>query len=225
MANTYLQVGIQLNYYELDVTTKKLETIRAIFISKYWLIVSLGGAFFSFFALNRGGVVVFIDASLIFILINVLFREYRLKSIPACHWFTVAVFVYLLGASILFYPQASHYRWMQFPIRMLCLVFAIHCLSLKGLNKWDGILVCAVLSTAICWQFGAVYIYDWKWGTYSNPHIIASFAVLTLPVLVYFTWIAKGWYKLIFVPIVLWDKNQLVPSFSNPSEIYQYREG
>ena len=195
----------------------KLQTLRVFFTSEYWLVISLCGAFFSFFALNRGGVVVFIDASLAFFLINVGMGEYRLRSVPACYWLTMAVFAYLLGSSILFYPQASHYRWMQYPLRMLCLIFAIHCLSNKKIKNWTGIIIYSVLSASICWQLASVNIFNMQWGTFSNPHYIASFSMLILPVLVYLIWIAKGWFKLIFIPIALLDLDLLLRIGSRPA--------
>ena len=51
------------------MSRSKLETLKTIFTSEYWLIAALCGAFFSFFALNRGGVVLFIDAGAVFLLI------------------------------------------------------------------------------------------------------------------------------------------------------------
>jgi hypothetical protein len=199
------------------VSRSKLETLKTILTSEYWLIASLCGAYFFFFALNRGGVVVFIDASFIILLINVLYKEYRITSIPASYWVTLALFAYLLGSSTLFYPQVSHYRWMQFPLRMLCLVFAIHCLSQKRIQKWVTIIFYLVLSAVVGWQLGAFYIFNMKWGTFSNPHYIASIAMLSLPVMVYIVWVAKGWYKLIFIPIALLNLDLMLKIGSRPS--------
>ena len=54
------------------MSRSKVETLKIIFTSEYWLIASLCGAFFVFFALNRGGVVVFIEASLVLLVINIV---------------------------------------------------------------------------------------------------------------------------------------------------------
>jgi hypothetical protein len=50
----------------------KLSTVKEILTSGYWLIACLTGAFFCFFALNRGGVVVFIDIGFCFVLVNLI---------------------------------------------------------------------------------------------------------------------------------------------------------
>jgi len=201
------------------LSRSKLETLKTILTSEYWLIASLCGAFFSFFALNRGGVVVFIDACFVFLLINVIFKEYRFNSIPISYWVTVAVFVYLLGISALFYPNVSHYRWMGYPVRMLCLTIAIHCLSRKHINNWVLTVFFVVLSAAVCWQLGAFYIFKMEFGTFSNPHYIASFSMLTLPAMVYFIWLTKGWCKLVFVPIALLNFDLLLKIGSRPSVV------
>ena len=66
-----------------------LETFKVIFTSEYWLLGSLMGAFFSFFALNRGGVVVFIEIGACFVVINLLLGEYRPREIPFSYWATL----------------------------------------------------------------------------------------------------------------------------------------
>ena len=199
------------------VNRSKLETVKAILTSEYWLIVSLCGAFFAFFALNRGGAVIFIHACFVFLILNFVFKEYRIGHVPVSFWVTLAVFAYLLGASVLFHPKLSHYRWMTYPVRMLGIVFAIHCLSIKNFKNWFVILFCAVLTAAVCWQLIAFHIFKMKWGTFSNPHYIASFSMLALPAIVYFLWVAKGWYKLIFIPIAVLDFDLVLEIGSRPA--------
>jgi hypothetical protein len=74
----------------------KFETIKAILTSQYWLILTLSGAFFVFFALNRGGVVVFVQLSCFFLILNALFGEYKIKKIPIFYWIACAICAYLL---------------------------------------------------------------------------------------------------------------------------------
>ena len=114
----------------------KLEKIKIIFTSEYWLVTSLCGAFFTFFALNRGGVVVFIEASFILLLINLVSGKYLPQKIPANYWVVLAICAYLLITSILFHPKISYQRWMTNLLRMLCIVFSIHCLSQKNIKTW-----------------------------------------------------------------------------------------
>ncbi|MGD9371253.1 MAG: hypothetical protein PVF14_07530, partial [Desulfobacterales bacterium] len=60
----------------------KLDTAKNLLTSPYWLVLTLTGAFFSFFALNRGGIVVFIEISFGFFLMNLIAGEYPIKKIP-----------------------------------------------------------------------------------------------------------------------------------------------
>jgi len=195
----------------------KLEVLKTIFTSQYWLIASLCGAFFSFFALNRGGVVVFIEAGFIFLIINLVSGKYLLKDIPASYWVTVAICGYLLGASVLFYPKTSHYRWMAHLVRMLCVVFVIHCLSLKNLNTWVSKLLFAILSASVCWQAGAYYIYGMPFGSFTNMHHLSSFSILTIPAIAYCFMVTKGWYKFLFLPVALLDIDLLLKIGSRPA--------
>jgi O-antigen ligase len=195
----------------------KLEILRYIFTSEYWLIASLGGAFFSFFALNRGGVVVFIDASFVFLMINFLAGTYRLKTIPHSYWFVTAICAYLLVASVLFHFMISHYRWMANLVRMLCVVFAVHCLSQKRLKQWLWTSMLAVPSLAICWQFFNYYYYKVPFGTFTNPHYLANFSMLALPIIFGSFLLTKGWCRFLFLVIALLDINLLIILGSRPA--------
>ena len=195
----------------------KLETIKTILTSEYWLIASLCGAFFSFFALNRGGAVVFIDACAVFLLINLITGRYPLKFIPTSHLVALAICICLLGSSILFNPRSSHYRWMAYMVRMLCLVFAIHCLSHKGIKDWVANLFCIVLAVAVLWQAVSYHFFQMPWGTFSNPHLLSSFSMAALPVVIYALIVTRGWYRFCFVPVALLDIDLLLRIKSRPA--------
>lgn len=199
------------------MSRSKLETLKTIFTSEYWLIAALCGAFFSFFALNRGGVVVFIDACFVFLLINFLSRTYRPGDIPLSFWAIIAICAYLLVVSVLFHPKDSHFRWMGYMVRMLVIAFAIHCLSLKKYNNWMAILLLAMMSLAVCWQSVAYYIFKMPYGTFSNVHYLASFAMLVLPVIAYSFLSTKGWYKYLFIVVALLDIGLILKVPSRPA--------
>jgi hypothetical protein len=199
------------------MSRSKLEKVRIVFTSEYWLIASLCGAFFSFFALNRGGVVVFIEAGIVLLFINSISGEYRFKNIPIEYLITLAICAYLLGASVLFYPKTSHYRWMANMVRMLGVVFAIHCLTQKKMRDWITIFFFVVLSAAVCWQAVVHYVFQMPYGTFSNPHYLASFLMLALPVLAYSLIVTRGWYKFCFFPVILLDADLLLRIESRPA--------
>lgn len=202
----------------LSVSRIRLHAIRAILTSEYWLIVSLSGAFFFFFALNRGGVDVFIRLASFFLIINLLLRDYRTERIPVSYVLTAAICAYLSLASVLVSPQQSHTGWMVNLARMLGVIFAMHCLSQKkGIDGLVSVFFPILLSLVVCWQFVARYLFNMPYGTFTNLHYLATFAVLAFPMIIYFSCITTGWYKLILVPIAIMDAELLLRTGSGPA--------
>ena len=195
----------------------KLETLKTIFTSEYWLIAALCGAFFTFFALNRGGIVVFIEAGFYFLILNIFAGNYRPKEIQLSYWITAGICAYLLLVSVLFHFQLSHYRWMANLVRMLCVVFVIDCLFRKSITNRVAVLFAVVLSAAVCWQIMAYFVFKMPYGTFSNPHYIASFTVLTLPAIVYFSLVAKSWYKFPLIALAVMDLALIFKIASRPA--------
>lgn len=188
----------------------KPATLKTILTSKYWLIISLSGAFLSFFALNRGGVVVFIDACFVFLIINIFSGTYKIRAIPIAYLIASGVCIYLLVNSLLFYPKASHYRWIIYMARMLVIVFAIHYVSIKKLEGWVILLSMLMLSATVIWQFVAIHFYNKVWGTFSNPHYLASVMVLVLPIFIFYFLTARGYRRFLFIPVALLDIHLLL---------------
>jgi len=174
------------------VSLIKFHAIKAILTSEYWLIVSLSGAFFFFFALNRGGVEVCIKVTGVFLIINVLLGKYPIKKIPSFHLVTAAICTYLLLASVLVSPQHSHTRWMVNLVKMLSIVFSIHYLGQKEIDDRIPLLFCALVVLSVCWQFAARDLYNMPFGTFTNHHYLASFALSALPMIIYFFCITTG---------------------------------
>ena len=177
--------------------------IGEILTSGYWLLAALTGAFFSFFALNRGGVVVFIEVGFVFVLLNLITGQYKIKQIPATLWVTLAICLYLIISG---YLSASHEvktKYVMYLVRMLFIVFTIHCLSLKKIDTRVYEFFPIIWCLSICWQFVAVKIFDMPFGTYTNPHYLSNFVISILPLIVYSFWTAKGRYKWLFILFAL----------------------
>lgn len=195
----------------------KIETVKEILTSGYWLLASLTGAFFSFFALNRGGVVVFIEAGFFFVLLNLITGNYKLKQIPAIHWITLAICLYLIIFGYVFASHVVKAKYLMYPLRMIFIVFTIHCLSLKKIDARVYEYLPAVWCLCICWQFAAVKFFGLPFGTYTNPHYLSNLMISTLPLVVYSFWTADGRYKWIYVPIALMAADMLVRTGSRPA--------
>ena len=195
----------------------KLETLKVIFTSGYWLIASLTGAFFSFFALNRGGVVVFIEVGACFVLLNLLAGEYKLKQIPSSYWAVLGICFYLVVASFLFATHEIRTKYIMYLFRMLFIVFTIHCLSLKKIDSRVYELLPILWCLSIGWQFVAVKFYNMPFGTYTNPHYLSNFVISTLPLIVFSFWTTDRWYKWIFILFALLDIELLLKTGSRPA--------
>ena len=195
----------------------KLSAIKEILTSGYWLIACLIGAFFCFFALNRGGVVVFIDVGFCFVLLNLITGQYKIKQIPLRYQVALAICLYLIISGTLFASHHVRSNYVMYLLRMLFVVFTIHCLSLKNIDtrvyRYMPILWCL----CICWQFAAVRLFGMPYGTYTNPHYLSNLVISTLPLIVYSFWIADGWYKWLFVPVALLAADMLVRTGSRPA--------
>jgi len=198
---------------------QNLYMLKDIFTSKYWLIVSLCGAFFTFYALNRGGVVVFIEACFVILIINILAKEYQLKHLPNSYWLVIATCAYLLCISVIFHFQISYYRWMANIIRMLIVVLTIHCLSEKKLEGWSINFFFGVVAIAVCWQSTAYYVFKMKYGTFTNAHYLSVFTMLSLPIFAFAIMSMKRWYRYLFVPVILINADLLLSIESRPAFI------
>jgi len=194
-----------------------LETFKVIFTSEYWLLGSLMGAFFSFFALNRGGVVVFIEIGACFVVINLLLGEYRPREIPFSYWATLGILFYLLVASFLFSNQQFRTKYVIYILRAIFVLFTIHCLSQKQIDLRVYKLLPILWCFSVGWQFAAVKFFKMPFGTYSNPHYLANFMISILPLIVFSFWSADSWYKWVFVIFALMDVYLLLKSGSRPA--------
>ncbi|CAB1084235.1 hypothetical protein D1AOALGA4SA_11762 [Olavius algarvensis Delta 1 endosymbiont] len=184
--------------------------IIEILTSGYWLLACLTGAFFSFFALNRGGVVVFIEVGACFVLLNLVAGQYKLKHIPLTYWVTLAIACYLIIIGIFFASHEVKTKYVMYLFRMIFIVFTIHCLSLKEIDDRGYKLLPIVWCASICWQFAAVKLFNMPYGTYGNPHYLSNLMISTLPLLVYSFWISGHRYKWIFILIALIAIDMLV---------------
>jgi hypothetical protein len=196
----------------------KIELLKTVLTHKYWLAVTLAGAFLCFFAFDRGGIVVFIEATFVYLVLCVLVGRYRLKTIPTAYWVTCSICACILLMSILVAPHDSHYRWMKYVLRLLALVFGIHSLSQKKIDAPIIVLFGIAVSLAVCWQFTALHFFGRPSGAFSGSiHRLAMFAVLIIPVIFYFFWISNGWYRYLWIVLGLMAIDLLLQTGSRPA--------
>ncbi len=197
--------------------SSKLEKAISVLTHEYWLAFTLAGAFFCFFGINRGGVIVFLHLTFGFLILNVITGHYPLRTIPKIYWITVLVCAYLMGLSILMAPHESHYRWMKNIPRMLVIIFAMDCLIRRKIDRRMELCFACILSLAVCWQFAAYHIFSSPSGTFSNIHQLASFCILAIPILFYFFWVTRSWYRYLFVGIAIMAFELVLLTSSRPA--------
>lgn len=195
----------------------KLEKVITICTHKYWLAITLAGAFFCFFGINRGGVIVFIDLTFVFLILNVIAGYYPLRTICGIYWIAVLICAYLLGMSILMAPHESHHRWMKNIFRMLVIIFATDCLIRKKIDNRIQLCFAFILLLAVGWQFGAYLVFNKPQGTFSNIHQLASFCILAIPILFYFFGVTSKWYRYLFVGIAIMAFDLVLLTSSRPA--------
>lgn len=195
----------------------KFEMLKTVSTHKYWLSLTLAGAFFCFFALNRGGLVVFINLTLFFLILNILTGQYQVNTIPVAYWITTSICAYLLIVSILVSPHESHYSWMRNILRMIVIVFAIHCLNQKKIDDQITLFFGIILSLAVSWQFAVFHLFSKQAGTFTNIHQLACFTALVLPIVFYFFWITNGWYKYFLIIFGLMAIDLMLRTGSRPA--------
>ncbi len=196
------------------------EKIGAILTSKYWLLATLSGIFFFFFALNRGGYIVCIHVSFIFLVFNAVFGKYCFKKITTTYIVTAVICTVIIITSFIIAPYASHRSWMRNLGRMLIIIFSIHLLSQKHVDEHiASIAFIGIVLLSVCWQFGAFYLFKMPYGTFTNIHYLSSFAVLTIPLIVYGMLYFPGWYKIVTTVILIMDIYLLLQTGSRPAII------
>jgi hypothetical protein len=127
------------------VSRLKNSKVTAFYTSQYFLLFFLASAFFSYFALNRGGVNIFIEIGGLFLVLYLFLGVYPLKEISLALWITAAICVYLILTSLMITPQHPHLRWMKNLMRMLVVV----CIHRNGRPACAGCLLAVCRS-----QFG-----------------------------------------------------------------------
>lgn len=186
-------------------------------IHQYWLIFSLSGVFFLHFTLNSGVTDFFIGACGIFLLVRMVYGDYQFKTIPRNYIVLLAVSGSIILFSLLFSYQHSDTHRIYRIVKTLIIVLSIHCLSRTPVDKRIANLFVALLAFLIILQFTARSLLGMPYGTHSNPHILANFAALVLPVLFYQLSAAAKPYKFLFIPLALLDLDLLLKTGSRPA--------
>jgi O-antigen ligase len=192
-------------------------TLRDVLLHRFWLIFSLSGVLFFFFLPNRGILEWFIRLTGILLFIQIFYGAYQISSIPRNFLLLLWAAAILLLLSTLFSGAHTDTHRMYRVIKMLIIVFSIHCLSQGDFDKRLIFLFGAVLASLIILQFVARSVLGMPYGTYSNRHYLANLASLTLPLFFYYYFVTPRPYNFLIVPLAFMDLDLLLRTSSRPA--------
>jgi O-antigen ligase len=191
--------------------------LKDLLLHPYWLVFSLSGIYFFFFALNRGGVNVFIWAGAFFVLTHLMWGDFSLKDLSPRCWVVVAVCALLILMSLIFSYEGTHEDRVFTLVKMLAIIF---CMLLTGRTTASttvfGVFG-SLLALSVIWQFTAYIIFGMPYGTWSNPHYLANFAVLSLPLVFYYFRTVPIPYNILFLLLAVVDIDPVFRNGSRPA--------
>lgn len=195
----------------------KSDAIRDILLHPNWILFSLTGVFFFFFALNRGGVNVFFWSGGVFLLVHLAHGDYGINTIPRYHLWLLGICASLVLMSLIFsYAHTDTHRVFRIG-KMLVIVFCIHFISRTEAAQHAYSLLGVLLTVSIAWQFVVRSLFGLPYGTWSNPHYLANVSILTLPLVFYYFRTAPKPYYFLFLLLFFMDIDPLFRNASRPA--------
>ena len=193
---------------------------RQVLLSEYWLTVSLCGVFITSYFLNYKGTGIFLGLSAIFIVYHLVFGDFTLKDIPSPYIFLFCLMIYLVLVSLVFSFENTDSGRIGRLGKFFVIVFSIYIISRIGINNiiiWASV---TVIGLSILWQFSAYFPFNIPYyGTFTNPHYLANFVLLTLPFTFYLFLTSVKTYKFLFFLLCALDLQLLILSSSRTAII------
>jgi hypothetical protein len=185
----------------------------AFLLHPNWLAAALAAVVFLQFALNRGGSDQAIWVAGLLLALQLMDKDQRQRALSHRTLVILGVTAALLLLSWAFSPAGTDTHRSLRVVRFVILVLAVHHLAHHRPDRawlWVTLLVSAI----VIWQLGARHLAGHLFGTFDNPHYLAYFAALLLPVLVLliaeleppYRWFAAVILLLAFDPVlnILW---------------------
>ncbi len=185
--------------------------------SNYVLLAVIAGVFICFFALDRGGTEPLLWIALALAGGRFVYGGLRVREIPTAFWGMAAVVLALGGISLAFsYDLTKMDRLLRLG-KSLIPVLALYILGRGTFNTGMRGLLWATLALTILWQFSARTFWNLPYGTFENPHYLASMAAITLPLIFYGGRELGGRFLPLFLVLGLLDLDLLLRSGSRPA--------
>lgn len=181
------------------------------------LILSLVGAFFCFFALDRGATESLLELAAFLAVCRFAMDAAERRSIPPLLLGLVAVVALLVALSLAFSFEATHSDRLLRLLKLLGIVFAVYTLRSRLTSMLAGRLLMSLLLLTVVWQLLAVLVFRLPHGAFSNPHYLAQVAALSLPFLAYCAATSRPVMSAIYVLVGLLTLNVLATTGSRPT--------
>lgn len=164
---------------------------QRVLLHPSWLIAALSAAVFFQFALNRGGVESAIWIAGFFLGVHAIAGAFDLRRLPRRECLFLAAVASLLLISWVFAPEATDTARTGRIVKFAILILSVSYLAQIGLGRGLKIWVTTLAVTIVLWQFAARHFGASPYGTFNNPHYIAYFMALLLPLLV----LSASWFE------------------------------
>lgn len=178
--------------------------LGAVLLHPHWLTAALSAALFLQFALNRGGVESAVWAAGLFLVVHAVAGTLDLRQLPRREQLFLAAIAGLLFVSWASAPETTDPGRTGRIVKLAILALAVQHLANRQLGDRFRAWVAAVAVAIVLWQLAARGLTRNPYGTFANPHYIAYFSALLLPVLVLAaSGLDRPWRYLIAVVLAL----------------------
>jgi O-Antigen ligase len=177
---------------------------RRILLHPHWVTAALFAAIFFQFALNRGGVESAIWTAGAFLVVHAVNGSFDLRQLPRPTWIFLAAVGGLLMISWSLAPESTDPGRAGRILKFAVIVVSVQYLASQQLGEQLRAWVTALAVAIVVWQSASRGLTGSLYGTFANPHYLAYFSALLLPVLVMAgTWFRPPYGYLVYVFLAL----------------------
>ena len=184
---------------------------------KCWLVLSLTGIIITSYIFEYKGTGIFIGVTAFFLCMHVWFGNYQIGTIPITYLYLTSILLLIIVFTFIFSFSNTDTGHVSRLAKSLIIVSAIYIISKQGIDKATIQIVKVLLCLLILWQFIAIQIFNMPFGTLSNRHYLANFAILSLPITFYFFMDSPKYSNILFLIAFIIDSHILLHTSSRPA--------
>ena len=190
--------------------------IKVALLNNKWIAAALAVAVFAQFALNKGGSDSAIWVAGAFLCLHMLSGGFDPRTLPRWHLFVLGAFLVPVVLSWLCFPVDSDVQRSLRVIRFLIVVWAVYYLLQHEVPR-GWLWLAALASVIVLWQFGARHVMGSVYGTFANPHYLAYFSSLLLPLLALLIVRLDPPYRYLILVVLLFDLDLVFNDLGQPA--------